>query len=124
MKLLPHLPAFETQDIRPIDIIVMGAVLFGSVALSLLIVGGILFWLRPIERAVSPIEAEQLRAGPRLQIDEKHDARQLQQAAVQRLQGYAWSDRKAGEAHIPIDRAIALLAKRGWPDADTGGGKP
>ena len=35
MKLLPHLPAFETQDMRPVDIVVMGFVLFGSVALSL-----------------------------------------------------------------------------------------
>ena len=26
MKLLPHLPAFETQDMRPVDIIVMGLV--------------------------------------------------------------------------------------------------
>ena len=124
MKLLPHLPAFETQDMRPVDIVVMGFVLFGSVALSLVIVGAILFCLSPAERPASAIEAEQLRGGPRLQVDAKEDVRQLEQAAAQRLQGYAWADRNTQEAHIPIDRAMALLAKQGWPDADTGGGKP
>lgn len=121
MKLLEHLPAAETQDVRPALVVAAAVGLFATVALSLVVVAAILFWLRPAERPVSPIEAEQLRSGPRLQINEKQDAQQLQQAAAQRLQGYAWADRKTREAHIPIDRAIALLAKQGWPDADTGG---
>jgi hypothetical protein len=124
MKLLPHLPAFETQDLRPADIVRMGIILFGSVALSLVVVAGLLSWMRPAERPVSRTETEQLRAGPRLQLDDRQDARQLEQAAARRLQGYAWTDRKAWEVHIPIDRAIELLARQGWPDADTGGSKP
>jgi hypothetical protein len=124
MKLLPHLPAYETQDLSPIGIVRAYVGLIASVILSFAIVGAIIIWLTPAERPVPKIDTEQLRAGPRLEVDEKQDARHLNDAALQRLQGYAWTDRKAGEAHIPIGRAIALLAKQGWPDTDDGGAKP
>ena len=32
------------------------------------------------------------------------------------LASYGWTDRNAGIAHIPVDRAMAILAERGWPD--------
>lgn len=123
MKLLAHLPAFEMQDVRPGSIVLATLCLFAAVGISLLLVGGILFWLRPDDRAVAPMETRQLRAGARLEIEPAQDARRLKQAALQRLQGYGWTDRKTGEAHIPISRAIALLAKQGWPDADNQGAK-
>ena len=31
------------------------------------------------------------------------------------LNGYGWVDRKAGIAHIPIDRAIDIVAEKGFP---------
>jgi hypothetical protein len=34
---------------------------------------------------------------------------------LERLSHYGWVDRAAGIAHIPIDRAIDILAKRGLP---------
>jgi hypothetical protein len=122
MKLLPHLPAHETQDLSPVAVVWAYAGLIASVILSFAIVGAVIIWLRPAERPVPELDIEQLRAGPRLEVDEKQDARHLNEAALHRLKGYAWSDRKVGEAHIPINRAIEILAKQGWPDA--GGAKP
>lgn len=124
MKLLPHLPAYEMQDVRAISVVLTVAGLFASVILSFAIVAGILVWLRPAERSMPATETGQLRTGPRLEIDPKQDARRLNEAALKRLQGYGWTDRKAGEAHIPIGRAMALLAERGWPDPDIGGARP
>jgi hypothetical protein len=124
MKLLPRLPAYEVQDLSPASIVLMVVGLFASVILSFAVVAGILAWQRPTERSVPAVEEQQLRAGPRLEVDAAEDAQHLKQAASKRLQGYAWTDRKAGEVHIPIDRAIELLAKQGWPDPDTGSVKP
>jgi len=31
------------------------------------------------------------------------------------LNTYGWNDRATGVAHIPIARAMELLARRGWP---------
>ncbi len=32
-----------------------------------------------------------------------------------RVSSYGWIDKKAGIAHIPVDRAIDILAKKGLP---------
>lgn len=120
MKLLPHLPGYETEDIRPRSVVLVGVGLFATVLVFLAVVACVLWWLRPMDRAVPEIETEQLRAGPRLEIDPKQDAQRLHAEAARRLQAYGWTDRKAGEAHIPINRAIELLSAKGWPDADTG----
>ena len=34
---------------------------------------------------------------------------------LRRLNGYGWVDRKAGIAHIPIDRAMDIVATTGLP---------
>jgi hypothetical protein len=38
----------------------------------------------------------------------------VESAAAATLTGYAWVDRSAGTARIPIERAMELLAKQGW----------
>lgn len=43
------------------------------------------------------------------------DWKRVKQAAEARLESYGWSDRDAGIAHIPIERAMALLAQRAAP---------
>jgi len=57
-------------------------------------------------------------AEPRLEIDPRRARRSLEQAAQAHLAGYGWSDRAAGLARIPIERAMVLQVQRGWPDAD------
>lgn len=51
-------------------------------------------------------------------IDDRTSAENLaahRQEAIARLNSYGWVDKEAGSAHIPIDRAIALVANSGLP---------
>ena len=50
---------------------------------------------------------------PRLQGDPRADRLQLEARQAAELRGYAWVDRSAGLAHIPIEDAMALVAARG-----------
>lgn len=47
---------------------------------------------------------------PRLQTHPLDDLAALRAAEAARLGGYGWSDRAAGRIHVPIDRAMELLA--------------
>lgn len=50
---------------------------------------------------------------PRLQIYPVKHWKDFQAAERERLSSYGWMDRKTGAVHIPIDRAIELIAERG-----------
>jgi hypothetical protein len=39
----------------------------------------------------------------------------LLEAQIERLSSYGWIDREAGQVHIPIDRAMQILAQDGAP---------
>lgn len=47
---------------------------------------------------------------PRLQIDETQDRDALRAEESERLERYAWVDRRKGVVRIPIDRAMDLIA--------------
>lgn len=83
------------------------------VLLALAVAGGLLA-LFPAPPADT---GSQVPPPPRLQVDERADRAAIERAAEAKLEGYGWTDRAAGRAHIPIARAMALLAARGWPDA-------
>ncbi|MGE0744819.1 MAG: hypothetical protein AB7K86_06205, partial [Rhodospirillales bacterium] len=61
---------------------------------------------------------------PRLQVDPAADRAVLEAAARALLTGYGWTDRAAGRARIPIERAIEILAARGWPQPPSTGAAP
>jgi len=48
---------------------------------------------------------------PRLQVNPKIDLREKLSQERAQLNSYGWVDRQRGIAHIPIDRAIEMLAK-------------
>jgi len=48
---------------------------------------------------------------PRLQTSPAFDLKTVREAEDAQLHGYAWVDRKAGVVHIPIERAMELLAR-------------
>jgi len=50
---------------------------------------------------------------PRLQIYPVKHWKDFQTAERERLTTYGWMDRSTGVVHIPIDRAIELIAERG-----------
>ncbi len=66
--------------------------------------------------APSPIqEANQRRLppGPNLQTTPESDLAAMRAAEEARLHAYGWVDESQGIAHIPIERAMEILAQRG-----------
>jgi hypothetical protein len=53
--------------------------------------------------------------GPALQANPPADLAKLKEEEQTRLNSYGWVDREAGVAHIPIARAIDILARTGLP---------
>jgi hypothetical protein len=54
---------------------------------------------------------------PQLQRQPPTDLVKFKEAELARLNGYGWVDRQAGIAHIPIDRAIEIVASTGLPSS-------
>src|SRR5690349_20533297 len=52
---------------------------------------------------------------PQLQPDPVADLNKYREAVEQQLNPAGWVDQKAGIAHIPVERAIELVAQRGLP---------
>ncbi|MFQ5723503.1 MAG: hypothetical protein ACE5G6_03340 [Terriglobia bacterium] len=52
---------------------------------------------------------------PRLQENPGRELETLRQAEEEQLSSYGWVDADAGVIHIPIERALELLAERGLP---------
>jgi len=50
---------------------------------------------------------------PRLQVNAPRHLREFRSAEEERLAGYGWMDRATGMVHIPIERAMDLIARRG-----------
>ncbi len=55
---------------------------------------------------------------PRLQPDPAAELIQMRDQELRRLNGYGWVDQKAGIAHIPIERAMEVIAKSGIPPVE------
>lgn len=51
---------------------------------------------------------------PQLEADGGQALARVRADGARRLSAWGWTDRQAGLAHIPIDRAMALTAARGW----------
>jgi hypothetical protein len=64
-------------------------------------------------RGQANIEGRPLPPNPRLQSKPIVDLKEIRAAEDKILNGYGWVDQKTGVAHIPVDRAIDLLAQRG-----------
>lgn len=80
--------------------------------------------LKPPERATAIETSRVPVSGPKLQVDPQADLAALREHESQILTNYGWVDRGRGIARIPIDRAMALLAERGWPQTPTPAGAP
>ena len=61
---------------------------------------------------------------PRLETDERTQLNSIRLAEEQKLNSYGWVDEKAGTVHIPIERAMELLAQRGLPLRPQSGAQP
>jgi hypothetical protein len=70
-----------------------------------------------LDTSLSPLasEAPETVAGPLLQPNPPVDLERLRREENAHLNSYGWVDEREGLAHIPIDRAIELMAERGLP---------
>jgi hypothetical protein len=66
-------------------------------------------------RQVPPQYPQTAFPDPRLETDERTQLNSIRIAEEQKLNSYGWVDEKAGTVHIPIERAMELLAERGLP---------
>ncbi|NLS17663.1 hypothetical protein HGP16_13965 [Rhizobium sp. P40RR-XXII] len=115
------LQGYETSDVSPRLVLLVTLGLFVVMGLSIAVVFEVLRWVTPAGSPASTIfGAQQARGGPRLEISPSADRAMLQQRAEGRLQGYGRAD-GPNAAQIPIARAMAILATRGWPDPDDQG---
>ena len=64
---------------------------------------------------------------PRLEEDERMELQDLRAPKDEQLATYGWVDENRGVVHIPIERAMELIARRGLPtrpQAGAAGAKP
>ena len=52
---------------------------------------------------------------PRLEENERQELTQFRESEEDTLNSYGWVDQPAGVVHIPIQRAMELIAQRGLP---------
>lgn len=110
---------FEPSDVRPRGVVYAVFGIFAALFLSgfLLLVMYAIFDNVEERPAISPLQtAEVAFPMPRLEADPPRNRADIEANAAARLDGYGWTDREAGLAHIPIEAAMRLLASRGWPD--------
>ena len=112
-------PGYETTDASAAmlgKVAVAVVVLLITVFIGILILFKVLDYSLPIllDRQPHPLaETRQQASGPFLQLDPPRQKFDLQAAEDQVLTTYDWVDREQGLVRIPIDRAIAILARHG-----------
>lgn len=75
-------------------------------------------------RTVRTEQIPQTFPEPRLEDNERTELNDTRYAEEERLNSAGWVDEKSGVAHIPIDRAMQLIAQRGLPTQPQTGTAP
>jgi hypothetical protein len=113
-------PGHESTDVSPlaIGLFATGLVLMIAVVLPLL---GWTFWTweasaRRSDLPSGPLFAEPTWTGPKLQAQPAVELARMRREEDHRLSSYGWIDQPQGVVRIPVDQAMMLLAKRGFPE--------
>lgn len=111
---------YEPIDANLRTVVRLGLVLLAFLGLTLAMIAGLykILTLRSEGREqplVSIQELHTLPPEPRLQASPASEWEKLQESQLDDLHGYGWVDQQAGVARIPIERAMELALKRGFP---------
>ena len=117
-----HLRSYEPYEQR------IGAVVGFAIALAagtVLVLGLMRLTARALDRdaregtqAIHPLvdpEAVELPPEPRLQATPALDLARFRAREEERLGTYGWVDRPNGVVHVPIERAMEIVAREGLP---------
>ncbi|MBE7185717.1 MAG: hypothetical protein INR68_15065 [Methylobacterium mesophilicum] len=95
--------------------------LFGGIAVAALVAWGMLALAARLDPPSSapPLEAQRLEPpAPRLETTLLGEGPLVRAGAAQRIARYRWLDAAHARAEVPVERAMAILAERGWPDKE------
>ena len=110
----------EVSDINPKRVAMVGLALATVIAVSLLVTYGLFYYFYRGETRKRPVPSplsysREPTPEPRLSVEPGEDLKTLRSEEDALLKSYGWIDRDKGVVHIPIDRAIEILAERGLP---------
>jgi hypothetical protein len=114
--------SLDDRELDTRSIVIFGVVLF----VGTLVVMVLMYWMsaafKGMDEAKDPppsplVEAQldPIPPGPRLQAVPPRDMDELRSRDRKTLTSYGWVDQAGGVAHIPVERAIAILATKGLP---------
>lgn len=115
---------YERSDARASGVLMAGFVLFAAAVMT---AAAVYFYYDYATRARQDSEAAAevpmtvlpvptvFQGRSSLQVNTKLDMDIYRAQAQERLNNYGWVSREANVVHIPIDRAMALVAERGLP---------
>jgi hypothetical protein len=121
-----HEPRHETRDVNAKGVVITAASLAGMIIAAVLVCWGLFGYFgrtinkqQPQPYSWAGSEPEQRPSFPRLEGAIHQDAREQRQPTLplyypeeQRLGSYGWVNEKEGIAHIPIDRAMQIIAEQ------------
>ncbi|HXM68394.1 MAG TPA: hypothetical protein VN911_16815 [Candidatus Acidoferrum sp.] len=131
--------SYERQDLQPSGVLYFLLALVVVTVLCIFALLGLYAYLDRRERAsqpelnplvanvpkdsvhVSPGYPQSVFPSPKLEEDERGQLNDIRMNEEKELNGYGWVDEKAGIVHIPIERAMNLIAERGLPVRPQGG---
>jgi hypothetical protein len=123
---------FEREDLAPRPILLFLLALAAGCVLVYFILRGMYSYLDSYESHHQPVQSPLVQQNtadtrvvlpgdvvkfpqPRLETDERLEINDFREQEEQTLNSYGWVDQPAGVMHIPIDRAMHLVAQRGLP---------
>ena len=139
----PHNPEveFEREDLGAKPILIFMISLAIGCVLVAIVLRGLYSYLSAYDNTHQPVQSPLLPPArgetrivipgdiakfpqPRLESDERLEIKDFRLQEDQKLNSYGWVDQPAGVVHIPIDRAMQLVAQRGLPTRPQAGVAP
>lgn len=116
----PHESVESDREIQYRQLVWMGVGLLVIAVISAVVVffmlKGFVSWRAATAEAPPPVMPPPAEsAGPQLLARPENALTEMRQGEKEILEGYGWLDPKSGVAHIPIERAMAIVARRGLP---------
>lgn len=110
---------YEDSDVSSGRLFAFAAGVVGLVVFGVLCSAAVFHFFvehQPLGPPMSPFEdVRTLPPLPRLQVTAPRDLKSYRQDQDKILQSYGWVDSQGGVVRIPVDRAMDLLLKKGYP---------